>query len=251
MAQGNKVVLSSDVDLNTMEGQAILGHELSHVRAQSMGIGTGNGLLQDASLEHQADTEGMLAARGMSIGGESLGMSMGLGMAGMEGLSPIGAGLSATAAAPMQAYWNPFGNVEKENNEIKRLEELGPFGRTIDQSSLLVSLRRSRDARLEKEAAKENARLEKEAEEWRKSYEKWERAKKMNQTETPFDPWKDDFVSSPSQKVPELEYDDDDTMFVLEEEMMPTTVDGPAQIIHDPEEYDKFLASIGKKKKKG
>jgi len=104
MAQGDKVVLSSDVDLNTMEGQAVLGHELSHIRAQSMGIGgSSRGLLNNASLEHQADTEGMLAARGMSISGESMGMSMGLGMQGVEGLTPIGAGLGANAAAPMQA----------------------------------------------------------------------------------------------------------------------------------------------------
>jgi len=103
MAQGNKVVLSSDVDLNTLEGQAVLGHELSHIRAQSMGMGSGRGLLQNGALERQADTEGMLAARGMSIGGESMGMSMGLGMAGMEGLTPLGGGLPVSAAAPMQA----------------------------------------------------------------------------------------------------------------------------------------------------
>jgi len=103
MAQGDRVVLSSDVDLNTQAGQATLGHELSHIRAQSMGMGSGRGLLNDASLEHQADSEGMLAARGMNISGESMGMSMGLGMAGVEGLSPIGAGLSASAGAPMQA----------------------------------------------------------------------------------------------------------------------------------------------------
>jgi len=108
------VVLSSDVDLNTMEGQATLGHELSHIRAQSMGMGSGRGLLNDASLEHQADSEGMLAARGMNISGETMGMSMGLGMAGVEGLSPVGAGLSASAAAPMQA--------NKEEDEYHKLE---------------------------------------------------------------------------------------------------------------------------------
>jgi len=133
MAQGNKVVLSSDVDLNTMEGQAILGHELSHVRAQSMGIGTGSGLLQNAALEHQADTEGMLAARGMSISGESLGMSMGLGMAGMEGLQPIGAGLSATAAAPMQAegfkdfFTGLFGGKKKSDVQSLDMNEVEDF----------------------------------------------------------------------------------------------------------------------------
>jgi len=123
MAQGNKVVLSSDVDLNTMEGQAILGHELSHIRAQSMGMGTGNGLLQDAALEHQADNEGLLAAHGQNIYGESMGMSMGLGMAGFEGLTPLGGGMSATAAAPMQAFWNPFHKIEKDQAEYDRLRD--------------------------------------------------------------------------------------------------------------------------------
>ena len=56
MAQGNKIVLGSDVNLNTTEGQAILGHEISHIRAQSQGVGMGHGgLYKNASLEHQAD----------------------------------------------------------------------------------------------------------------------------------------------------------------------------------------------------
>jgi len=131
MAQGNKVVLGSDVDLNTQEGQAILGHEFSHIRAQSMGIGGGSGLLQDAALEHQADNEGLLAARGMNISGESMGMSTSLGMAGFEGLTPLGGGMSATAAAPMQAYFNPFNNRDKDMAEIKRIEDLGKDGGTI------------------------------------------------------------------------------------------------------------------------
>ena len=42
MAQGNKIVLSSDVDLNTGAGQAVLGHELSHIHAQATGVGTGH-----------------------------------------------------------------------------------------------------------------------------------------------------------------------------------------------------------------
>ena len=109
LAQGNRVVLAPDVDLNTMEGQAILGHELSHIHAQAMGIGMGHaGLLQDASLEHQADVEGMRAARGLFASREGgmemgLGMSYGLGMKGLEGLTPLSGGMSASAGAPMQA----------------------------------------------------------------------------------------------------------------------------------------------------
>ena len=108
MAQGNKVVLSSDVNLNTTAGQAVLGHELSHIHAQSQGIGMGHsGLYENAALEHQADTEGLLAAQGRSIyqGGmdTGIGMSYGLGMQGVEGMTAIGGGMSTNAGAPMQA----------------------------------------------------------------------------------------------------------------------------------------------------
>ena len=114
MAQGNKVVLSSDVDLNTTAGQAILGHEISHIHAQSQGIGLGNnGLYENAALEHQADTEGLLAAQGKSIYSDGamdmgIGMSYGLGMQGVEGMTTLGGGMSAGAGAPMQASgWKP------------------------------------------------------------------------------------------------------------------------------------------------
>ena len=63
LSSGNQVVLSSDVNLNTTAGQAVLGHELSHIRAQNQGVGLGHrGLLNDASLERQADIEGQRAA---------------------------------------------------------------------------------------------------------------------------------------------------------------------------------------------
>ena len=108
MASGNKVVLSSDVDLNTTAGQAVLGHEISHIHAQSQGIGMGHsGLYENAALEHQADTEGLLAAQGRSIYQSGMdmggGMSYGLGMQGVEGMTTLGGGMSASAGAPMQA----------------------------------------------------------------------------------------------------------------------------------------------------
>ena len=109
VAQGNKIVLSSDVDLNTTAGQAVLGHEISHIHAQSQGIGMGNsGLYENAALEHQADTEGLLAAQGRSIYSDGAmdmggGMQYGLGMQGVEGMTTLGGGMSAGAGAPMQA----------------------------------------------------------------------------------------------------------------------------------------------------
>ena len=122
MAQGNRVILSSDLDLNTLEGQEILGHELSHIHAQAQGIGMGHvGLLQNASLERQADFEGMRAARGLSIYQDTMdmgrGMNYGFGMAGVEGIQPLTGGISASAAAPMQAAlfkpWTWFGSKKK------------------------------------------------------------------------------------------------------------------------------------------
>ena len=110
MAQGNKVVLSSDVNLNTTAGRAVLGHEISHIHAQSQGVGMGNsGLYENAALEHQADTEGLLAAQGRSIySGGAMdmggGMQYGLGMQGVEGMTSLSGGMSANAGAPMQAY---------------------------------------------------------------------------------------------------------------------------------------------------
>ena len=124
MAQGNKVVLSSDVDLNTTAGQAVLGHEISHIHAQSQGIGMGHsGLYENAALEHQADTEGLLAAQGKSIyqsGGMDMGggMSYGLGMQGVEGLTPLSGGISANAGAPMQAKKNSKGLSQEEKNAL-------------------------------------------------------------------------------------------------------------------------------------
>ena len=126
MAQGNRVILSSEVDLNTLEGQEILGHELSHIHAQAQGIGMGHmGLLQDRALEHQADVQGMRAARGLSIFKDTMdmgaGMNYGFGMQGVEGVKPLTGGISASAAAPMQASsgkpWTNWFKSKKEPEE--------------------------------------------------------------------------------------------------------------------------------------
>jgi len=118
MAQGNSVVLSSDINLNTLEGQAILGHELSHIHAQSMGIGLGHsGLYTNDALERQADTEGMMAAKGMNIFGESSSMDMGTGMLSFDSLTPIGSGMGTTAGAPMQAKDKPTRSHGTENQQ--------------------------------------------------------------------------------------------------------------------------------------
>ena len=53
------------------------------------------------------DEEGLLAAQGKSIYQSGMdmgsGMSYGLGMQGVEGMTTLGGGMSASAGAPMQA----------------------------------------------------------------------------------------------------------------------------------------------------
>ena len=49
------------LDFTSYGGQALLGHEISHVVSQARGEVTGGGFLNDASLEARADREGALA----------------------------------------------------------------------------------------------------------------------------------------------------------------------------------------------
>ena len=76
------------LDFTSYGGQALLGHELSHVVSQARGEVTGGGFLNNASLEARADREGAMAAAGQEIGFPS------------AALSPVSA---ADAAGPMQA----------------------------------------------------------------------------------------------------------------------------------------------------
>jgi len=120
LARGNEIVLADDVDLNTLAGQTVLGLELSHIRAQSMGLGIGHtGLLHNTALEHTADIEGARAARGLDVVQRGMETGMGIntafGMEGVEPLQPIGAGLGVSAAAPMQAKKDDLSLLDIEN----------------------------------------------------------------------------------------------------------------------------------------
>ncbi len=55
------------LDFSSSKGQALLGHEISHVASQARGEVRGSGFLNDSSLEARADREGLKAARGESI----------------------------------------------------------------------------------------------------------------------------------------------------------------------------------------
>ena len=68
MTMGNKIGFApGELDFVSGAGQALLGHELSHVVSQARGEVTGNGFLNDHALEARADREGALAAAGESV----------------------------------------------------------------------------------------------------------------------------------------------------------------------------------------
>ena len=81
------------LDFSSFGGQALLGHEISHVVSQARGEVTGGGFLNDASLEARADREGAMAAAGRTVAPPT------------ASLSPVTA---AAAAGPMQAKDKPW-----------------------------------------------------------------------------------------------------------------------------------------------
>ena len=122
VAQGSDIAFAPGVlDFTSYGGQALLGHEISHVVSQARGEVTGSGLLNDPALEARADREGAMAAMGRQISAPT------------EALSPVTA---APAAGPMQCFgkkktYEPYqkidvGKVGQENNNTplhKILEE--------------------------------------------------------------------------------------------------------------------------------
>ncbi len=67
LAQGSRIAFApGQANLFSLEGQALLGHELSHIVSQAKNEVHGSGLLENPSLEARADREGWLAASGRS-----------------------------------------------------------------------------------------------------------------------------------------------------------------------------------------
>ena len=94
------------LDFTSHGGQALLGHELSHVVSQARGEVTGGGFLNSQTLEARADREGALAASGQQI--YSAPMVTGA----------LSAATAASAAGPMQASKpQELTDEEKEKNQ--------------------------------------------------------------------------------------------------------------------------------------
>ena len=89
VTRGSEIAFAPGMlDFTSFGGQALLGHELSHVVSQSRGEVTGGGFLNDHALEARADREGAMAAAGRQVAMPAAAMS---------------AVTAAPAAGPMQA----------------------------------------------------------------------------------------------------------------------------------------------------
>ncbi len=103
-------------DLASAGGQALLGHELSHVVSQQRGEVTGSGFLNDHALEARADREGVMAAAGQQV------------YAGPVAGAMSSAATAAATAGPMQAKrndafsWNPWKRNKQLKNKINQMK---------------------------------------------------------------------------------------------------------------------------------
>ncbi len=89
VTQGSNIAFAPGaLDFSSFGGQALLGHELSHVVSQSRGEARGDGFLEDRALEAKADREGAMAAAGRQVSLPAAAMSP---------------ATAAPAAGPMQA----------------------------------------------------------------------------------------------------------------------------------------------------
>ena len=105
ITQGSDIAFAPGMlDFTSYGGQALLGHEISHVVSQQRGEVTGGGFLNDRALEARADREGAMAAAGQQIAMPTAAMS---------------SVTAAPAAGPMQAD-----KAEKEAQAAKDAQAL-------------------------------------------------------------------------------------------------------------------------------
>ena len=102
------------LDFASYGGQALLGHEISHVVSQARGEVTGGGFLNDRALEARADREGAMAAAGQTVAMPT------------AALSPVSA---APAAGPMQAKKGKEKPTESTPFQQLNLKKIGKVNR--------------------------------------------------------------------------------------------------------------------------
>ncbi len=105
VTQGSNIAFAPGMlDFTSFSGQALLGHEISHVVSQARGEVTGSGLLNDHALEARADREGAMAAAGQQISVPA------------EAMSAVSA---APASGPMQCKGKKAS--EQKIDELQRI----------------------------------------------------------------------------------------------------------------------------------
>ena len=112
VTRGSRIAFApGKLDFSSTRGQALLGHEMSHVASQARGEVKGSGFVNDSALEARADQEGLKAARGESI-------AAGYGGA----VRPLSNVSAASAAGPMQAK---SGKRDVDAENVKRMKKSG------------------------------------------------------------------------------------------------------------------------------
>ncbi len=121
VTQGSNIAFAPGMlDFSSFGGQALLGHELSHVVSQARGEVTGGGFLNDHALEARADREGAMAAAGQQITAPT---------AAMSGVS------AAPAAGPMQAKKHEEPEVPADPKEASFAAAMPDLGKDKKYSS--------------------------------------------------------------------------------------------------------------------
>ena len=122
VTQGNNIAFAPGMlDFTSYGGQALLGHEISHVVSQARGEVTGSGFLNDHALEARADREGAMAAAGQQIAMPA------------SAMSPISA---ASAAGPMQASKKETKASNRKLDNLHRIATGMQAGADIDSNDL-------------------------------------------------------------------------------------------------------------------
>ncbi len=124
VTQGSSIAFApGKLDFSSRKGQALLGHEISHVVSQARGEVTGGGFLNDRALETRADREGAMAASGQQVypGGVT---------------GALSSASSASAAGPMQARKD-----KEEGDDYRGTKTANPAARSrqqVDQDQAYV-----------------------------------------------------------------------------------------------------------------
>jgi hypothetical protein len=156
VAQGSSIAFAPGVlDFTSYSGQALLGHEISHVVSQQRGEVSGGGFLNDSMLEARADREGAMAASGQQVYAAPT--------AAMSNVS------ATSAAGPMQASKGSkkLVNAEKLTPEMIRGAKLKDLQRQDVQDRVLRDFNAEMSGELQKynDSSKQVAF----SETWRKS----------------------------------------------------------------------------------